>query len=356
MRKALLIGALAALAPLTTTLSVPAQAATGPVPIATHLNNPRQLTFGPDGALYVAEAGSGKVGARITGRCFPGPEGRACVGDTSSVTRIGMPATASGGTAARIRTGLLSVAAPDGSSAVGLDSVAFAANGTPYGIMTFAPPALLPRRLAWQSGQLLADVAGRYIPMANVGAYSLAHAPRGHAPDTDPYGIATYGRAVYIADAANNTLLKFVDGKLSTVRIFRYRHGNTGVDSVPTSIAVGPDGLLYIGELGSLIPGQGRVEVVNPSTGRIVRSIRGLSGVTAVAVGKTGTVYATELFAGCAPADSTCVPGQIRVIPRHGSRYAIKAPLPGGVAIRGGHLYASVFSTVAGAGAVWRLS
>lgn len=355
MRKALLIAALAALAPLTT-VSLPAQAATGPAPIATHLNNPRQLAFGPDGALYVAEAGSGKVGARIIGRCFPGPEGQACAGDTSSVTRIGQPATAGGGTAVRVRSGLLSLAAPDGSNAVGLDAVTFGPNGTPYGIITYAPPALLPRRLAWQSGQLLADLAARYIPMANVGAYSLAHAPRRHAPDTDPYGVAAYGRAVYIADAANNTLLKFVDGKLSTVRLFRYRHGNTGVDSVPTSIAVGPDGLLYVGELGSLVPGQGRVEVLNPSTGRIVRSIRGLSGVTAVAVGDTGTVYATELFAGCAPADSSCVPGQIRVIPRHGARWAIKAPLPGGVAIRGGHLYASVFSTVAGGGAVWRFS
>lgn len=323
---------------------------------STHLNNPRQLTFGPDGALYVAEAGSGKVGARIAGRCFAGPEGPACVGDTSSVTRIARPGTANGGSAARIRSGLLSVAAPDGSNAVGLDAITFGANGTPYGIMTYAPPALLPRRLAWQSGQLLADMAARVIPFANVGAYSLAHPPRGHAPDTDPYGIAAYGRAIYIADAANNTLLKFADGKLSTVRVFRYRHGSHGIDSVPTSIAVGPDGLLYVGELGSLIPGQGRVEVVNPNTGRIVRSIRGLSGVTAVAVGSNGMVYASELLAGCAPSDSSCVPGQVRVIPRHGARWAIKAPLTGGVAIRGGHLYASVFSTVPGGGAVWRLS
>jgi hypothetical protein len=357
MRKVLLICAASVLLPVAATVTVPAQAANGPVPIATHLNNPRQLAFGPDGALYVAEAGSGKVGARIVGSCFPGPEGSdVCSGDTSSVTRIGSPATAGGQSASRVAGGLLSIADPDGSNAVGLNAITFAPNGTPYGITSWAPPARLPRRLAWQAGQLLADMSGRTIPVANVGAFSLAHTPQGHPPDTDPYGVATYRGAVYIADAAANTLLKFVDGKLSTVHLFRYRHGSSGIDAVPTSVAVGPDGMLYIGELGSFVPGEGRVEVVNPRTGHIVRSVRGLMTVTAVTVASNGTIYASEMFAGCAPSDSSCTPGQVTVIPRHGARYSIKAPFTGGVALRGGHLYASVFSTFSGAGQVWRLS
>jgi hypothetical protein len=300
MRKVLLLCAATALLPVAA-ITLPAEAATGPVPIATHLNNPRQLAFGPDGALYVAEAGSGKVGAKISGACFSGPEGSACSGDTASVTQIGHPSTATGTSARRVVTGLLSVAGPDGSGAVGVDAVTFAANGTPYGIMTYAPPARLPHQLAWQSGQLLTDVGGRAVPLSNVGVYSLAHPQPGHPPDSDPYGVAAVGKAVYIADAGGNSLLKFVNGKLTTVRVFRHRTGSTGVDSVPTSIAVGPEGLLYIGELGSLVPGEGRVEVVNPATGHIVRSVRGLTSVAAVAVSGNGTIYASEMFAGCAP-------------------------------------------------------
>src|SRR5688572_7826801 len=51
--------------------------------IATGLNNPRGLNFGADGALYVAEAGSGGAGP-----CGPGPEGDRCYGESGSVTRI----------------------------------------------------------------------------------------------------------------------------------------------------------------------------------------------------------------------------------------------------------------------------
>src|SRR5215207_3609834 len=51
--------------------------------VATGLNNPRGLNFGPDGALFVAEAGSGGPGP-----CGPGPEGDRCFGESGSVTRI----------------------------------------------------------------------------------------------------------------------------------------------------------------------------------------------------------------------------------------------------------------------------
>src|SRR5688572_17630765 len=51
--------------------------------VATGLNNPRGINFGPDGALYVAEAGSGG-----SGTCAPGPEGDRCYGTSGSVTRV----------------------------------------------------------------------------------------------------------------------------------------------------------------------------------------------------------------------------------------------------------------------------
>ena len=54
--------------------------------VADGLDNPRGIGFGPDGALYVAESGSGGPGPD---NCIASPEGgQACFGRTGAVTRI----------------------------------------------------------------------------------------------------------------------------------------------------------------------------------------------------------------------------------------------------------------------------
>ena len=78
--------------------------------IASGLNNPRGLNFGPDGALYVAEAGSGGAGPRAEG-----PEGIRCYGTSSSISRIDLRS----GAVTRVATGLSSLAGEDGSFAIG---------------------------------------------------------------------------------------------------------------------------------------------------------------------------------------------------------------------------------------------
>jgi len=357
MRKRALIPlALLSLLPLAATVPAAAAGSGGPVPIAEHLNNPRQITFGPDGSLFVAEAGSGAVNATVRGRCFAGPEGTACPGNTASITAVHRPGTAGADSGERVVTGLLSLAGRDGSFAVGLDAIDFAPDGKLFGIIAAAPPGL-PRSLARQAGQVLTGLRGdRPVTVADIAAYSFAHPNPGHEPDSDPYGIAAMGSTTYVADAANNTLLKVTrDGRISTLHVFPYRHGSNGIDTVPTSVVVGPDHMLYVGTLASFVPGAAKVYVVNPDTGRVVRTIDGLTTVSAVAVGANGTVYAAELFAGCPPDDHSCTPGRIAVIPQRGERHEIEVPLPGGVAVHEGHLYASVLAIVPGGGAVWRL-
>ncbi len=78
--------------------------------VAEGLNNPRGIGIGPDGALYVAESGSGG-----TGPCIPSPEGGApsCFGRTGSVTRITRHSQQ------RVLTGLPSVAEEGGVAAAG---------------------------------------------------------------------------------------------------------------------------------------------------------------------------------------------------------------------------------------------
>ena len=50
--------------------------------IASGLDNPRDLAFGPGGALYVAEAGHGG------GHCSPAGPDQICVGRTSKISRV----------------------------------------------------------------------------------------------------------------------------------------------------------------------------------------------------------------------------------------------------------------------------
>src|SRR6478609_2887429 len=83
------------------------------------LNNPRQLSFGPGGTLYLAEAGKGKLDATDqSGKCVTGPEGPSCAGNTGSIIRILHPRH--NPSASRIFKNLLSFAGPDGSGAIGV--------------------------------------------------------------------------------------------------------------------------------------------------------------------------------------------------------------------------------------------
>jgi hypothetical protein len=97
-----------------TTAARAATAAGGLRVVASGLDNPRGIAFGQDGALYVAEAGAGGAGP-----CAPGPEGEICFGPSGAVTWIWR------GTQQRVLTGLPSVAARDGTAALGPVDVSF---------------------------------------------------------------------------------------------------------------------------------------------------------------------------------------------------------------------------------------
>src|SRR5688572_22025893 len=85
-----LLAVAAALASAAATIPIaagPAAAVSEPVIVAEGLNNPYKMSFGPDGALYVAEGGLGAPGGE--GPCIDFPEGgQVCLGLTGSVTRV----------------------------------------------------------------------------------------------------------------------------------------------------------------------------------------------------------------------------------------------------------------------------
>jgi hypothetical protein len=323
---------------------------TAPVTVASGLHNPRQISVGPFGILAVAEAGSGNVGGTIHDiPCGNGPEGPSCIGNSGSVTGI-LGAGSNHPLAVRVINGLMSAAAPDGSAAVGMDAVSFGSSGQLSGIFTKIP-APLPQPLASQNGQLVNFTFQGLQSIADIGDYSLAHPLPGHGPDSDPYGVLARGGVYYVADAANNTLMKVKkDGTISVIATFRHGSDQGGIDGVPTSVAE-HHGKLYVGELGSLAPGQGQITVLKPNGG-VVKTIKGLTSVTSLAVAPNGDIYATEIFSG-APFAS---PGALVKIPASGGPWVTTVlPTPGGVAVSCGHVYVSINSVSPTDGAVVRL-
>lgn len=126
------------------------------------------------------------------------------------------------------------------------------------------------------SGQSLYRISqGQTRLIANLFAYEEAQNPDGAEVDSNPFDVASLGgSAALVADAGGNTLLRVrVNGQVETVAVFPVALASTSnfnqlagcpptdpfcatggaefipAQAVPTSVAVGPDGYYYVGEL-----------------------------------------------------------------------------------------------------------
>jgi hypothetical protein len=226
------------------------QAATVRV-FASGLDSPRGLTFDSNGALYVTEAGTGG-----TGSCIPGPDSSTrCYGATSAVTRI------QNGSQQRVVTGLPSLA-NNGRDASGAQDIAFDATGRAYvlvGLGTSAATRDSNPELS-DFGRLLAidnfNPGASWTRVADVAAHEDANNPDGGEVDSNPYAFLIQGNTASVVDAGGNDLLQVAldSGNVATQAVFPERlvpfNGqNIPMESVPNSIATGPDNALYVGEL-----------------------------------------------------------------------------------------------------------
>ncbi len=251
--------------------------------VADHLNNPRQIAV--DGkAVYVAEAGKGGD------RCLGEGEEQVCVGFTGSITRV------KEGRAVRVQTGLVSVASPEG-DVVGVDALTIK-NGGLFGVATStctAPLDAFGDAAAAQLGKVLRFFGGtRQVAVGDVSTIECQTDPDGQGPDSDPYGIAAMGKTLYVADAAGNDIVQVLEGQTSLTTVL-----STDGQPVPTSLAFGPDGALYIGTLNfEAGPGGAAVLRLDLATGQVTTYADGLTAVTSLAFGPDGTLYVTEWTTG----------------------------------------------------------
>jgi hypothetical protein len=322
-----------------------------PVEVATGLDNPRGLAFGPDGALYVAEAGVGG-----SGPCQKAASGRKlCFGRTGAITRI------AGGMARRVIQQLPSLAFPAGTKATGPSDVTVDAKGNlSYTIGLGGSPdartAIPP----------LAGMAKLYGPPAvvDIGGYEKqANPDRVQPPETNPNAVLADGADRYVVDAGGRALLRVDDkGRVSTVAVFPTRTVSTAkgplkVSSVPSAVVKGPDGAFYVSELtGSpSAPGQARIYRVVPGRAPQVYAA-GLTDVIDLAFGPGPALYVLEVARlGLDSGDRT---GALLRINPKGAPTTIEVrnlKSPSGLAVRGSDAYITRCGICNGGGSVVRV-
>lgn len=235
-------------------------AANGGYPVvAAGLNNPRGLYFDGDGNLYIAEAGYGGDGS--DNRCFAGPEGTVCYGDTGGVSMVALD-----GTQTRIISNMPSLANPiSRTGGVGPHDVWF--NEAGQGLVVTglgADPAIRA-----SDGPLGEDGMGfgRLVQVNSDNSWTLRADIAAHEamsdvippPDSNPWRLIQGPMGLLVTDAGANTLVSIdmTDNSVDTMAVFANRMmefpPNSGsiipMNSVPTGLAVGPNDGYLVGEL-----------------------------------------------------------------------------------------------------------
>lgn len=271
--------------------------------LASGLDSPRGLSFGPDGALYVTEAGKGGNGACIPSPSLPGAN--LCYGATGAVTRI------QNGKSERVVTGLPSLALSNGSDTAGINDIAFDSTGKAYAIIGLAGnPANRDNILGIPDfGNLIAinDFNGgaSWTRVADLAAYEGQYNPDGTDVISNIYNFLIQGDTARVVDSGANDLLSVgLDGSgLALQSVFPGRSvanplsdQDIFMQSVPTSIAKGLDGAYYIGELTGVPFPQGgaRIYRLNPSNNQPEIYAEGFTSIVDLAFAPDQSLYVLE--------------------------------------------------------------
>ena len=354
------------------------------------LDNPRGVAFDGD-ALFVAEAGRGGLDLGNLS-CFTGQAGGTrCFGPNGAISRLW------NGTQERIATGFPSHANTRGQQAMGPNDIAIVqgpgakfglalpekaascAAGCAYVVIGLQqPPAVRELSPLFANFAKLArmNAAGAWGYVADLGAYEMANDPDQifYDPlklDSNPFGLLVEpgGRSVLVTDAGANAVLRVgATGELSandgmgiSTRAVFAPHPTGADDTVPTSVVVGPDGALYVGELTGfpLIPGISSVYRLERGRPTPDVCIGGFTQIMDLAFDEAGALYVLQ-FQGSLIRVTPAVSDEPDLCARYASgvRSVVASgfTMPTSVAIGpDGALYVSNRGTQAGTGQVIRV-
>jgi hypothetical protein len=274
--------------------------------VATGLTNPRGMTWGPDGNIYVALAGTGGSTAATEDAPTTAILGPFMGGSTGAIAMI------DGGCPTAVVTGLPSTADAMG-EVLGAESVAFlgsdmyvaADGGGPVHGNPDAP-----------SGVFKADGSGGFTLVADLSTWlranPVANTPPDLDPDADGYRMIadnTNGVLWVLEPNSGGVLSVKPDGTVTRLADLSQGH------PVPASIALAPDGGLYIGTLTAVPFANGAAKVMHVAMdGTVTDFWTGLTTVTGLAVGADGSLYALEMSTGNLDGPPFLMPGSGKIV------------------------------------------
>jgi len=341
--------------------------------VASGLVNPRGLTFGPEGGLYVAEAGSGGAGPCIVNS----NNVLVCYGATGAVTRIALGGTPS---QARVVTGLPSLAPGPGttnagSSATGAHDVEFQGRGNGYVTIGAALDPI--RRVTDAAHPEFASVGmrfgrlvrfqpnGKWSFQEDIAGFETLANPDDGLLDSNPYSVvALPGRQVFTDAGGNSLNAVAANGAISNLAAFPNGTTATGqaYQAVPTGLTIGPDGAFYVGQLtGFPFPlGGANVYRVPANGGDPEVYASGFTKIIDLAFAPDGSLYVLQITSAGGPPPQAGPGSLLRVVPGQAPQVVV-APgqglvAPGGLAIaQDGTIYVSNMSVSPNAGTVVKI-
>lgn len=299
-----------------------------PTVVMSGLYRPLGLAIGPEGAVYVTEAGAGVV----NGPCALVARGHNCVSGTGAISRLWQ------GKQERIASGLPSVYNPDVPDLFGPERISFQGRGGMYVTIGWGGDPAARAQLG-PAGDVLGVLLkvtpnGAWQRVADISAFEQAYNPDGvRIPDSNPFGLLAEPGRQFVTDAGGNDLLEVAaNGSVSLVATFPaipittspFREIFGASQAVPTQVRRGPDGALYVSELtgAPFLPGvAGIYRVVAGQTPQLYAG--GFTQITDFDWGSDGSMYVLQI--GSAPFFGG-VPALIRVRP-DGTRSTVTTAL-----------------------------